>query len=290
MSNIGPDFICIGAQKAGTGWLYEQLRAHPDFWVPPIKELHYFDRLARSDDPNAGRSLPSARTDEERIMIGRDRARNPIDDDFLSRFENLSERQSLDLDAYGRLFSIKQDRIAGDITPGYSTLDDAMIEKIVTGFPATKIIFMARDPVERAWSQLSMYVRRGLIRRFDSADVEQISSHLRRPEIVSRSFPSRIVGRWRRHVAADLFRVFFFDDLTIDAAGLRQSIITFLGGDPAKQSGSLPADYNAKAAKPKLPMNQSASRLVAEFFKTELRACATELGGPAAHWPDRYGF
>src|SRR3954451_6343376 len=106
----GPDFICIGAQKAGTGWLYEQLRAHPDFWVPPIKELHYFDRLARTDDPRAGRSLPSARTDEQRIMIGRDRARDPTDREFLSRFEKLSEQQSLDLDAYERLFSIKQDR------------------------------------------------------------------------------------------------------------------------------------------------------------------------------------
>ena len=35
-----PDFLCVGAQKGGTSWLYRQLEAHPDFWMPPVKELH----------------------------------------------------------------------------------------------------------------------------------------------------------------------------------------------------------------------------------------------------------
>ncbi len=38
-----PDFLGIGAQKAGTTWLHEQLRAHPGIHLPPRKELHYFD-------------------------------------------------------------------------------------------------------------------------------------------------------------------------------------------------------------------------------------------------------
>jgi hypothetical protein len=36
-----PDFICIGAQKAGTTWLYEQLLGHPDVFMPR-KELDFF--------------------------------------------------------------------------------------------------------------------------------------------------------------------------------------------------------------------------------------------------------
>ena len=39
-----PDFIGIGAQKAGTTWLDRNLRAHPQIWMPERKELHYFDR------------------------------------------------------------------------------------------------------------------------------------------------------------------------------------------------------------------------------------------------------
>lgn len=37
-----PDFFCIGAQKAGTSWLYHELLRHPDVRMPP-KELRWFE-------------------------------------------------------------------------------------------------------------------------------------------------------------------------------------------------------------------------------------------------------
>jgi hypothetical protein len=39
-----PDFLGIGATRAGTTWLDRNLRAHPDLFLPGAKELHYFDR------------------------------------------------------------------------------------------------------------------------------------------------------------------------------------------------------------------------------------------------------
>ena len=39
-----PDFLVIGVEKAGTTWLYENLRKHPNVFVTHIKELNYFDR------------------------------------------------------------------------------------------------------------------------------------------------------------------------------------------------------------------------------------------------------
>lgn len=39
-----PDFLCIGAQKAGTTTLHEQLRTHPGLYLPAEKEVHYFSR------------------------------------------------------------------------------------------------------------------------------------------------------------------------------------------------------------------------------------------------------
>lgn len=40
-----PNFLCIGAPKCGTTWLYEILMSHPDVFLPEeIKEIHYFDR------------------------------------------------------------------------------------------------------------------------------------------------------------------------------------------------------------------------------------------------------
>ena len=41
----GRAFLGIGAARSGTTWLHENLRHHPQVWVPPAKELHYFDLL-----------------------------------------------------------------------------------------------------------------------------------------------------------------------------------------------------------------------------------------------------
>src|SRR5579872_3299142 len=40
-----PDFLCVGAMKAATTWLWWQLHAHPQVALLPQKELHYFDQL-----------------------------------------------------------------------------------------------------------------------------------------------------------------------------------------------------------------------------------------------------
>lgn len=38
-----PNFLIIGAQKAGTSWLAYQLEKHPEVYLPK-KEIHYFDK------------------------------------------------------------------------------------------------------------------------------------------------------------------------------------------------------------------------------------------------------
>ena len=58
-----PDFLGVGAQKAGTTWLYENLRRHPQIYLPVPKEIHYFDWnfhrtlrwYARHFEPGVGR-------------------------------------------------------------------------------------------------------------------------------------------------------------------------------------------------------------------------------------------
>lgn len=37
-----PDFVGVGAQRAGTSWLYHALNAHPEIFLP-LKEVHFFD-------------------------------------------------------------------------------------------------------------------------------------------------------------------------------------------------------------------------------------------------------
>lgn len=268
----GPDFICVGAQKAGTTWLYHQLASHPDFWMPPIKELHYFNERGRA---------PVATTPRDQ---------DERDVQFIEKLQRLGTQHWLDLKNYAQLFAAKGSLLSGDVTPAYCMLPDEIIGLITRHFPGLNVIFMARDPVERAWSQLSNAVRKGGIPAFDVTDPEEVIPQLLHPLVVLRSSPSMIVARWRRHVAADQFRIFFFDDLQNNSAKLRRSVIAFLGGDPEKPSGRLRPDQISRATEQKLPLSPEVRASLAEFFARELQACAAELGGPATTWPARYGL
>jgi hypothetical protein len=75
-----PDFLCVGGHKAGSTRLYQQLDSHPDFWMPPVKELHYFDQLSRVE------------------RAAHLRCRDERDLQFLERLESLSVGPTIDLD------------------------------------------------------------------------------------------------------------------------------------------------------------------------------------------------
>src|SRR5215216_4250827 len=119
-----PDFMCVGAHKSGTTWLYQQLDSHPDFWMPPLKELHYFDQLSRVQ-----RSSSSRRRDERDIR-------------FLESINSLSAKPYIDLEHYARLFEAKGPLLSGDISPNYSTLNKAIIRQIVGYFANLKVLFL----------------------------------------------------------------------------------------------------------------------------------------------------
>lgn len=39
-----PDFLYIGIARAGSTWLFEMLRQHPEVYIPPAKDIYFFDR------------------------------------------------------------------------------------------------------------------------------------------------------------------------------------------------------------------------------------------------------
>jgi hypothetical protein len=268
----GLDFLCIGAHKAGTTWLYQQLDSHPDFWMPPVKELHYFDQLSRVQ------------------RAAHPRCRDERDRRFLERLKSLSAEPGIDLENYGRLFESKASLISGDISPNYSTLSNEVIREILGYFSNLKVIFLARDPVERVWSHLSMEVHYRQIEPFDTTDINEVNRNLLRRGMLLRSYPSSVVARWKRYVDPARFRVYFFDDLQNNPAELRRSILRFLGADPDKPGSRLSADYNSWTRMEKLPLTNKVRSHLARYFKKELKTCAARLGGPARDWPARYGF
>jgi len=196
----------------------------------------------------------------------------------------------MDFEHYARLFEPKGPLLSGDISPNYSTLSTKVIRRIVAYFPKLKVIFLARDPVERVWSHLSMEVHYHQIESFDVTDVDEVNRNLLRRGLLLRSYPSAVVARWKRYVRPERFRIYFFDDLEKNPTELRRSILEFLGADPNKETSRLAADYNSWGSRAKLPLTDKVRSHLAQFFKKELKTCAARLGGAARNWPARYGF
>jgi hypothetical protein len=240
--------------------------------MPPLKELHYLDQLGRVQ-----RSSSPRRRDERDLR-------------FLESITSLSAKPHIDLEHYARLFEPKGPLLSGDISPNYSTLSDEVIRRVIRYFPNLKVIFLARDPVERVWSHLSMEVHYHQIEPFDVTDIDEVNRNLLRRGMLLRSYPSAVVARWKRYVHRDRFRIYFFDDLQKNPTELRRSILDFLGADPDKPASRVPADYNSWARMEKLLLTDKVRSHLAQFFKKELKTCAARLGGPARNWPARYGF
>jgi len=323
----GPDFLCIGAQKAGTEWLYDQLAHHADFWMPPIKEFHYFDAGRRERAQPLYEQAVADLTGVNRARLASSkRALDSRDLEFLVSFARLSRRGvgrrvaewlragsstasrilpgysrihgdlvypvlrarfHLRLREYGALFLHKGMALSGDITPCYSVLPSGVIRQIMRAFPDLKVVLFVRDPVERFWSAVQMHTRMG---NTSPPDTHALERRFREPRYIHRSFQTRIAARWRRLVPAENFGVFIFDDLVKDAREFRRRILLFLGGDPEKRSGDLPHDFNRKTSHPKHPLPDEFREHLGRLFAEELLASAREFGGAATAWPAKYGL
>lgn len=286
----GPDFLCIGAQKAGTRWLFDQLAFHPGFWMPPVKELHYlngskrFMKFARPLLAEAERNMKSANRRRARKI---ERPLAPEDIDWLkARIWLYGRRQ--DLDQYARLFNPRGNRLSGDICPPYAILPDDEARAVRARFPEARIVYLIRDPVERFWSQYCMILRRHPQEAPES--LESVRAFMAKGTGVEHSAIRSVIERWRLGPDDTRFALHVFDELRNDAAGLRRRIIAFLGGDPDLPSGDLPPDHNRKASYAKIPMSEEVRGFLAEQFASEIRYAAEELGGPAGAWRAKYGL
>jgi hypothetical protein len=286
----GPDYICIGAQKAGTRWLFDQLAFHPDFWMPPVKELHYLNqskRFLRFAQPlleDAERNLRAANRRRAKKV---ERPLTPDDIDWLKSRIWLHGRPT-DLDLYARLFNLRGERLSGDICPPYAILPGDEARAVRDRFPRARIVYLVRDPVDRFWSQYCMILRRHPVPEPEA--LATVQDFVARSTGQEHSAIADVVARWRKGADDPDFGLYFFDDLKADAAGLRRRIVTFLGGDPDRGGEALPADHNRKAAYAKIPMSSDVRDHLVETFADEIRFAARDLRGPAEAWRARYGL
>ncbi|HWY15783.1 MAG TPA: sulfotransferase [Rhizomicrobium sp.] len=226
-----PDFICIGAQKGGTTWLDHMLRQHPDIWLPPTKEVHYFNRVLErktAASKDEATKIDAARM--QSILLSMRRVLNS----GRGLAERIAEIYCLSLigtpeptdETYGRIFqTAPKNMLCGEITPNYARLPDESVQHMIRLQPNLKVIFVLRDPIERDWSHLRMQDQRGELQQFTHAE------RLLKAALRGYSDYMTTIDCYRRHVPAANFLILFFDDIATQPGRLLADLCAFLGLD-----------------------------------------------------------
>ncbi|WP_168623588.1 serine aminopeptidase domain-containing protein [Roseicyclus persicicus] len=152
----------IGAQKAGTSWLYEFLAGHPDCHCPELKELHYFDVIhPPHENRHHARRVKALQSLSARLAETPEPANQRILDQIARLVEWLCIHSGPPGDHGPYLSYLMRghagQKLACDITPSYAVLDRAGFADMDSLGPA-KFVFILRDPVGRLWSQIRMMV------------------------------------------------------------------------------------------------------------------------------------
>jgi Sulfotransferase family len=214
-----PDFIGIGAEKAGTTWLWEQLVTHPNIAFPYPKELRYFAHRDY-DLKMALISTPS--------LLLQQASNSPIDPVLLSSAINELRSRFGNDENYLEIFGELPDRkIVGEISPQYASMSLQGISHIASVNPEVRLIYIIRDPVERAISGSKMKL---------SEEGKQLTVS----EIVKRSFGPhqrmlsnypQVIENYHKTFSAKNLLVVFYDEIKHDPYNLLKQVCIHIGVD-----------------------------------------------------------
>lgn len=199
-----PNFIVIGAPRAGTTSLYHYLLQHPQVAMSRTKETNYFAYLASRSEPGyrTGLSIQwPVKSPEE----------------------------------YKALFRGGECKAVGEASPLYF-FAPGVARQIKTHLPDTRLVMILRNPVERAYSAYMKNCREGTeTRSFE----DRILREINHPEdvVCSEHYYLRAgmyferIADYLQYFERSRLKIVFQEDLQSDPAGLMGDLFTFLGVD-----------------------------------------------------------
>ncbi len=201
-----PNFLVIGAAKSGTTSLYWYLAQHPQIYMSPMKDPHFFTH--EGERPNF---------------------RGPGDEWANTHFVYR-------LGDYRKLFAgVSDEKAIGEASTWYLGNPKAP-DRIRHYIPEAKLIAILRNPVDRAYSAYLHLVREGhewldfaRALREEEARIKANWNdiwHYKRG-----GFYHAQLTRYYDLFDQDQIRVYLYEDLKEDPVGTTQSIFRFLGVD-----------------------------------------------------------
>ncbi|KAA6187295.1 sulfotransferase [Thiohalocapsa marina] len=199
-------FLGIGAQKAGTTWLYNQLASHPGIGFPGPAERVFRQLPLQPDQAAPG----------------------PKEQHFWNRW---SADDNVALTTYLAQFADPL-RAEGEITPAYALLAPDVIARIREAAPDLRLIYLLRNPVDRAWSAALMALQRAEL-ALDEVDDDWFMRHFQSRGSRARGNYLAALQTWGRFFPPEQLQVELYESIMTEPRALLERVAHHIGVDPA---------------------------------------------------------
>jgi hypothetical protein len=259
--------------------MYLNISRHPQIQELPGKELKVL---------NGGRSRKqkAARVARWTARWQRKYARKPKQLEWGLKWLERYSQQEDGLESYLTLFDTPAGTLSGDMSPNFCWMPPAKVRDIRSRLGDIRVFMLARDPIERDWSdaQLALQYRKTALQKSDDEYIKYISSR----DCQRFSNYLDIIDVWSKYF--NNFRVFYFDEIVTKPQKLMEDVFKFLN-----------IDQRPKGYKVREMAAGATSIEVGEFVRTRqiyeaqkriskplMAELKIRLGGHPAVWYDRH--
>lgn len=187
---------------------------------------------------------------------------------------------------YASNFRRAAGKVRGEITPGYAVLAPSRIAYVRRVMPDVRLVFMMRNPVERAWSHmLHDYVKRAK-RPYDRIAEDEILAHFRSPASRERGNYLANIENWIHHFPEEQLFLGFFEDVSRRPVALLRDVQAHIGVEPRvdEEARQLTAVSNRG---PGIPLPPKYREFLEELYAPEIDALSRRFGERVADWRPR---
>ncbi|RMH75155.1 MAG: sulfotransferase, partial [Cyanobacteria bacterium J007] len=202
-----PNFLILGAPKAGTTALYYYLEQHPEIYMSPVKEPNFFAFEGKQPD-----------------------FKGPKDDEAWT-----NKCSIVNLNDYENLFdAVTDEKAIGEASTLYLYIPQTA-QRIYQYIPHAKLIAILRDPIERAFSHF-LHLRRDR-REWHRNFIKAISEEEQRVDrnwapawhYLHTGLYFEQIQRYRQYFSEEQFKIYFYEDWKNNPESFVKELFAFLG-------------------------------------------------------------
>ncbi|MBS4154781.1 sulfotransferase domain-containing protein [Cobetia sp. MC34] len=223
-------FLSVGAMKAGTTWLYEILKDHPDVKFTPEKEIHYFaNKVGIENQLNFRNRILKLKDILQKYHNGNAKYISENLDE-IAWYVKYANKSIIDNEWYISLFDdLPESKYFADFSNLYCQMDHAgwaNVEKISIN---NKVIYTLRDPLKRLWSHYKFH-HKWVGKEDDVLDdgIELFKETLNKDWFINNADYAKNLMLLRESIHKDNLMVLYFEDFRDDPQQQANDIADFL--------------------------------------------------------------